>query len=143
MYRKPRTLPWTLTCLVLGLAVSAGAQGAGGGEKAPHQPAAHLQVTQNPTIAVCGQRCECGAATEVTKVQGPCSVPSFTGGCALLSGECCVCAAAVFPTLAVCGNTCDCAPAVLLTKVSGRCTVTSSVGQCSASSGDCCLCAPN
>jgi hypothetical protein len=141
MHRKPRTLQWTLTWLVLGLAVSAWAQVAGGGEEAQLQPAEHLQVTQNPTIAVCGHLCDCGAATEVAKVNGPCLVPSFTGSCSLISGECCVCAAA--NTLAVCGNTCNCAPAVLLTKVSGGCTVTSSFGQCSASSGECCACAPH
>ena len=140
MHRKPRTLQWTLTWLVLGLAVSAWAQVAGVDEEAQLQPAEHLQVTQNMTIAVCGDRCDCGAATEVTKVNGPCSVTSFTGGCSLISGQCCVCAAAT--TLAVCGFTCDCAPAVLLTKVSARCTVTSLGGQCSASSGECCACAP-
>jgi hypothetical protein len=141
MHRKPRKLQWTLTWLVLGLAVSAWAQVAGVDEEAQLQPAEHLQVTQNTTIAVCGDRCDCGAATEVTKVNGPCSVTSFTGGCSLISGQCCVCAAAT--TLAVCGFTCDCAPAALLTKVSARCTVTSLGGQCSASSGECCACAPH
>ena len=140
MHRKPRTLQWPLTWLVLGLAVSAWAQVAGVDEEAQLQPAEHLQVTQNMTIAVCGDRCDCGAAPEVTKVDGPCSVTSFTGRCSLISGQCCVCAAAT--TLAVCGFTCDCAPAVLLTKVSARCTVTSLGGQCSASSGECCACAP-
>ena len=140
MHRKPRQLPWPLTWLVLGLAVSAWAQVAGVDVEAQLQPAEHLQVTQSTTIAVCGDRCDCGAATEVTKVNGPCSVTSFTGGCSLISGQCCVCAAAT--TLAVCGNTCDCAPAALLTKVSARCTVTSVGGQCSASSGECCACAP-
>jgi len=141
MHRNQRTLPWTLTWLVLGLAVAAWAQGARVEEEAPLQPAAYLQVTQNTTIAVCGDLCNCGAATEVTRVNGPCSVTSSTGGCSLLSGQCCVCAAGT--TLAVCGNTCNCAPAALLTKVSARCAVTSSGGQCSASSGECCACAPN
>ena len=141
MHRKQRKLQWTLTWLVLGLAVSAWAQVAGVDEEAQLQPAQYLQVTQNTTIAVCGDLCDCGAATEVTKVNGPCSVTSFTGGCSLISRECCVCAAGT--TLAVCGNTCNCAAAALLTKVSGRCTVTSSFGQCSASSGECCVCAPN
>ena len=141
MHRKQRTLPWTLTWLVLGLAVSAWAQVAGGDEEAQLQPAEHLQVTQNTTIAVCGDLCHCGAATEVTRVNGPCSVTSSTGGCSLISGQCCVCAAGI--TLAVCGNTCNCAPAALLTKVSARCAVTSGGGQCSASSGECCACAPH
>ena len=42
MHRKQRKLPWTLTWLVLGLAVSAWAQGAGVDEEAQLQPAAEL-----------------------------------------------------------------------------------------------------
>jgi hypothetical protein len=141
MHRKQRKLQWTLTWLVLGLAVSAWAQVAGVGEEAQLQPAEHLQVTQNPTIAVCGHLCDCGAATEVAKVNGPCSVPSFTGSCALISGECCVCAAA--NTVAVCGDTCDCSAGSLLTRVSAPCDVSSSAGSCNIGSGQCCVCSTN
>ena len=101
MHWNQRTLHWTLTWLVLGLAVSAWAQVAGVEEEAPLQPAAYLQVTQNTTIAVCGDLCDCGAATEVTRVNGPCSVTSFTGGCSPLSGQCCVCVPLVRPSRCV------------------------------------------
>src|SRR5215467_10314366 len=106
MHRKQRKLPWTLTWLVLGLAVSAWAQVAGGGEEAQLQPAEYLQVTQNSTIAVCGHLCECVAAITLavcgntcncapavllTKVSGGCTVTSSFGQCSASSGECCVC----------------------------------------------------
>jgi hypothetical protein len=133
--------PWALTWLVLVLVVPAWAQGVRVGEEGQPQPAAHVQVTQNLTIAVCGDTCDCGTATLVSKESAICSVRSSTGSCSVGSGECCVCA--VTNTVAVCGDTCDCSASVLLTKVSAPCTVTSSAGQCSASSGECCVCVPN
>ena len=47
-----------------------------GGERQP-QPEARVQVTQTPTLAVCGDECDCGAATLVAKEHGParCSRP--------------------------------------------------------------------
>ena len=133
--------PWALTWLVLVLAVPALAQVAGVGEERQPQPEQYVQVTQNPTIAVCGDACDCGAATLVSKENAICSVQSSTGSCSTYSGECCVCAAT--NTVAVCGDTCDCSASLLLTKVSAPCTVTSSAGQCHISSGECCVCVPN
>src|SRR5262245_57236617 len=133
--------PWALTWLLLVLVVPARAQGVRVGEEGQPQPAARVQVMQNLTIAVCGDTCDCGTATLVSKESAICSVRSSTGSCSVGSGECCVCA--VTNTVAVCGDTCDCSDSVLLTKVSAPCTVTSSAGQCSTSSGECCVCVPN
>ena len=140
MPSKQRTLPWTLTCLVLGLTVLAWAQTARVGGVGPPQPHAHVQVTQTPTVAVCGDSCDCGG-TGVAKESAPCNVQSSTGSCSVGSGECCVCAAA--NTVAVCGDTCDCSAGSLLTKVSAPCDVTSSVGPCNIGSGECCVCITN
>ena len=126
---------------VLWLPVLALAQRAHVGGERPPQPEARVQVTQTPTLAVCGDECDCGAATLVAKEHGPCSVQSSTGSCALGSGECCVCAVA--NTVAVCGDECDCGAALLLTKVPAPCSVTSSADQCNIGSGECCVCVPN
>ena len=141
MQGKQRRQPWALTWLVLVLAVPALAQVVRVGKEGPPPPAARVQVTQTPTIAVCGDTCDCGTATLVSKENAICTVQSSTGSCSVGSGECCVCTAT--NTVAVCGDTCDCSASLLLTKVSAPCTVTSSAGQCSVSSGQCCVCVPN
>jgi len=141
MQKQQRKMSWALPWLILVLAVPALAQEARGGEEGQLQPDVCLQVAQIPTVAVCGDTCNCGAASDVAKESAPCAVQSLTGSCTVGSGECCVCAAD--QTVAVCGDTCDCAAGLLLTKVSAPCTVTSSVGQCSIGSGECCVCATN
>ena len=141
MHKPQRRTQWALTWLILVLAVPALAQVARGGGEGQLQPDLCLQVAQLPTVAVCGDTCDCGAATDVAKESAPCAVQSLTGSCTIGSGECCVCAAA--QTVAVCGATCNCATGRLLTKVSAPCTVTSSVGPCSIGSGECCVCATN
>ncbi len=140
MHRKQRKLQWALTWLMLVLAVSALAQVARVGGVGQPQPKELVQVTQTPTVAVCGDTCNCGG-TGVAKESAPCNVQSSTGSCSVGSGECCVCAAA--NTVAACGDTCDCTAGLLLTKVSAPCSVTSSVGQCSIGSGECCVCTTN
>ena len=132
---------WALTWLMLMLAVPALAQVAHVSEERQPQPEARIQVTQNLTIAVCGDTCDCGAATSVSKESAPCTVQSSTGSCTVGSGECCVCAAA--NTVAVCGDTCDCSAGALLTRVSAPCDVTSLAGSCNIGSGQCCVCSPN
>jgi hypothetical protein len=141
MQGKQRRQQWALIWLVLMLAVPALAQIARVGETEQPQPGARLQVTQTLTIAVCGDECDCGAATLVAKEHGPCEVQSSTGRCSIGSGACCVCAAA--NTIAVCGDECDCGAALLVTKVPAPCRVTSSAGQCDIGSGECCVCASN
>jgi hypothetical protein len=141
MQGRQRRQSWVLTWLVLVLAVPALAQVLRGGEEGQPQPAARVQVTQNLTIAVCGDTCDCGSATQMSKESGPCTVRSTTGSCQVGGGECCVCAAA--NTIAVCGDTCDCSSSSLLTRVSAPCNVTSSSGSCNVDSGSCCVCAPN
>jgi hypothetical protein len=140
MRGEKRRLPWLLTWLALVLAVPALAQMARVGEDRQPLSEARWQVTQTLTIAVCGDSCNCGAATRVTKQNAPCSVQSSTGSCSIGSGECCVCAAD--NTVAVCAGVCKCDAALLLTKVSAPCTATSSAGQCSIGSGECCVCVP-
>jgi hypothetical protein len=140
MREKKRRSPWLLTWLALILTVPALAQVARVGEDRQPTPKEHVQVTQTLTIAICGDSCNCGAATRVAKENAPCSVQSSTGSCSIGSGECCVCAAD--NTVAACGDTCDCGAALLLTKVSAPCTVTSIAGQCSIGSGECCVCVP-
>ena len=139
MQRQQWKMQWVLPWLTLVLAVPALAQVARGGEEGQLQPDVCLQVAHIPTVAVCGDTCHCGAASDVAKASAPCAVQSLTGSCTVGSGECGVCAAD--QTGAVCGDTCDCAAGLLLTKVSAPCTVTSSVGQCSSGSGECCVCA--
>ena len=78
MQGRQRWQPWTLTWLVLVLAVPAWAQGGRGGAEGQPQPAVRVQVTQNLTIAVCGDTCDCGTATLVSKESGTCSVQSST-----------------------------------------------------------------
>ena len=141
MQGRQRRQSWVLIWLVLVLAVPALAQVVRVGEEGQPQPEARVQVTQNLTIAVCGDTCDCGAATLVSKESAPCSVQSTTGSCQVGGGECCVCAAA--NTIAVCGDTCDCSASTLLTQVSAPCDVTSSSGSCNVDSGACCVCAPN
>src|SRR5262245_25745177 len=141
MPEKQRRQPSVLTWLVLVLAVPAWAQVVRVGEERQPQPAARVQVTQTPTIAVCGDTCDCGPATLVSKENAICEVQSSAGSCSVGSGSCCVCAAA--NTVAVCGDTCDCGASNLLTKVSAPCTVTSSAGLCRFGSGECCVCVPN
>jgi hypothetical protein len=141
MHGKRRKQQWGLTWLVFVLAVPVCAQVARAGEGGPPRPADRFQVTQTQTIAVCGDECDCGATTLVTKEYGPCTVQSSTGSCTLGSGECCVCVAA--NSFAVCGDQCDCGAALLLTKVPAPCTATSSAGQCTLGSGECCVCASN
>jgi hypothetical protein len=142
MQGKKRRQPWAFTWwLVLVLAMPALAQVVRVGEEGQPPPEACVQIAQTLTIAVCGDTCNCGTATLVSKENAICSVQSSTGSCSVGSGECCVCA--VGNTVAVCGDTCDCSGSVLLTKVSAPCTVTSLTGQCSVSSGECCVCVPN
>ena len=141
MQGKQRWQQWALTWLVLLLTMPALAQVARVSEEGQSRPGARLQVTQTPTIAVCGDQCDCGAAPGMAKEYGPCTVQSSTGSCSLGSGQCCVCAAA--NTVAVCGDDCDCGAALLLTKVPAPCSVTSSAGQCNIGSGQCCVCASN
>src|SRR5215468_7825150 len=107
MQGKQWRQPWALTWLMLVLAVPAWAQVARVGEERQPQPEARTQVTQNLTIAVCGDTCDCGTATSVAKDSAPCTVQSSTGSCTVGSGACCVCATAT-STVAVCGDTCDC-----------------------------------
>src|SRR6266446_7719797 len=107
MHKPQRRTQWALTWLILVLAVPALAQVARGGGEGQLQPDLCLQVAQLPTVAVCGDTCDCGAATDVAKESAPCAVQSLTGSCTIGSGECCVCAAA--QTVAVCGDTCECA----------------------------------
>jgi hypothetical protein len=141
MQGKRRLQQWVLTVVVLGLAMPAWAQGRRGSEEGQPQPAARVQITQNTTIAVCGNNCDCGAATLMSKQDGICKVQSSTGSCQVGSGECCVCAVA--HAVAVCGDTCDCSGSALLTRVSAPCEVTSAAGQCYVSSGQCCVCVPH
>ena len=140
MHNTQRTLQWTLTRLVLGLAALTWAQTTRVVEVGQPQPPARVQVTQTPTVAVCGDTCDCGD-TGVAKESAPCTIQSSTGSCTVGSGECCVCAAA--QTVAVCGDTCDCTTGSLLVKVSAPCDVTSSVGPCNIGSGECCVCTTN
>ena len=91
MQGKQWRQPWALTWLMLVLAVPALAQVARVGEERQPQPEARIQVTQNLTIAVCGDTCDCGAAASVSKDSAPCTVQSSTGSCTVGSGECCVC----------------------------------------------------
>jgi hypothetical protein len=140
MRGEKRRSPWLLTWLVLLLAGPAFAQVARVSEDRRPTPQEHVQVSQTPTIAVCGDVCNCGAATRVAKENAPCSVQSSTGSCSIGSGECCVCAAD--NTVAVCADVCKCGAALLLTRVSAPCTATSSAGQCSIGSGECCVCVP-
>jgi hypothetical protein len=140
MRGEKRRLLWLLTWLTLVLTAPAWAQMAPVGGQEQPLSAARQQVTQTLTIAICGDVCNCGAATRVAKQNAPCSVQSTTGSCSIGSGECCVCAAD--NTVAVCGDTCNCGAALLLTKVSAPCTATSSAGQCSIGSGSCCVCVP-
>jgi hypothetical protein len=93
MRRKQHKRQWTLTWLLLVFAVPALAQVARVGEEGQPQPGARLQVTQNLTVAVCGDACDCGAGLLLTKVSAPCNVTSSAGQCSMGSGECCVCAA--------------------------------------------------
>ncbi len=139
--RQQWVFTWLVLVLVLVLAGPALAQVTRVDQEEPLPFEAHLQVTQTQTIAVCGDECNCGAATLVTKEHGPCTVQSSTGSCTLGSGQCCVCAAD--NTLAVCSDACDCGAALLLTRVPAPCTVTSSAGQCTLGSGKCCVCALN
>jgi len=141
MQGRQQRQSWVLIWLVLVLAVPALAQVVRVGEKGQPQPAARVQVTQNLTIAVCGDTCDCGSATLMSKESAPCTARSSTGSCQVGGGECCVCAAA--NTIAVCGDTCDCSASSLLTRVSAPCDVTSSSGSCNVDSGSCCVCAPN
>ena len=142
MQGRQRWQPWVLPWLVLGLAVPAWAQGDRGGEDGQPQAAVRVQVTQNLTIAVCGDTCDCGTATLVSKESGTCSVQSSTGSCSVDSGQCCVCVAV--NTVAVCDDiTCECSTSSLLTRVPGPCEVTSSAGSCRVGSGQCCVCAPD
>ena len=76
MQGRQRWQSWMLTWLVLVLAVPALAQVVRGGEEGQPQPAARVQVTQNLTIAVCGDTCDCGSATQMSKESGPCTVRS-------------------------------------------------------------------
>jgi hypothetical protein len=92
MHKPQRRTPWALTWLILVLAVPALAQVARGGDEGQPQPDACIQVAQLPTVAVCGDTCNCDAATNVAKESAPCAVQSFTGSCSIGSGECCVCA---------------------------------------------------
>jgi hypothetical protein len=79
MQERQQRQSWALTWLVLVLAVPALAQVVRVGEEGQPQPEARVQVTQNLTIAVCGDTCDCGAATLMSKESGPCSVRSSTG----------------------------------------------------------------
>jgi hypothetical protein len=141
MQGKQRWQQWALSWLVLLLTMPALAQVPHMDEAGKPSPGTRLQITQTPTVAVCGDTCDCGAARLVAKERGPCSVQSSTGSCSLGSGACCVCAAA--DTVAVCADRCDCGTALVITKVPAPCSVTSSVGQCNIGSGQCCVCAPN
>ena len=141
MQGRQRRQSWVLIWLVLVLAVPVLAQVVRVGEEGQLQPEARVQVTQNLTIAVCGDTCDCGSATLMSKESAPCTARSSTGSCQVGGGECCVCAAA--NTIAVCGDTCDCSVSTLLTQVSVPCDVTSSSGSCNVDSGSCCVCAPN
>ena len=67
---------WLLfVLLVLVLAVPAWAQVIRVGEERQPQPTARVQVTQTLTIAVCGDTCDCGSATLVSKESG--FLPTF------------------------------------------------------------------
>jgi hypothetical protein len=92
MQRQQRKMPWALPWLLLVLAVPALAQEARGGEEGQLQPDVCLQVAQLPTVAVCGDTCDCAAGLLLTKVSAPCTVTSSVGPCSIGSGECCVCA---------------------------------------------------
>jgi hypothetical protein len=137
-----RMQQWAMIALILLLAVPVAAQMAGLTQTVQQQSRERLQVTQTPTIAVCGQTCNCGSSHQVSKEEAPCTVNSTAGSCTTGSGECCVCAAP--NTTAVCDNEmCDCGDAVMITQVPAPCMVTSTSGQCQAGSGACCICAAN
>src|SRR5215475_9825307 len=142
MQGKQRRQPWVLIWLMLVLAVPTWAQGVRGGEEGQPQSEARIQVTQNLTIAVCGDTCDCGTATSVSQESAPCTAQSSTGSCQVGGGACCVCAVAT-TTVAVCGDTCDCSAGSLLTSVSAPCNVTSLAGGCNVGSGQCCVCSTN
>src|SRR5919109_3174594 len=80
-------MPWVLPWLLLVLAGPALAQEARGGEEGQLQPEVCLQVAQLPTVAVCGDTCNCGAASDVAKEAAPCGVHSLTGSCTIGSGN--------------------------------------------------------
>jgi hypothetical protein len=105
MQGRQRRQSWVLIWLVLVLAVPALAQVVRVGGEGQPQPETRVQVTQNLTIAVCGDTCDCGSATLMSKESAPCTAQSSTGSCQVGGGECCVCAAA--NTIAVCGDTCS------------------------------------
>ena len=91
MQGKQWRQPWALTWLMLVLAVPAWAQVARVGEERQPQPEARTQITQNLTIAVCGDTCDCSAGSLLTRVSAPCDVTSSAGSCNIGSGQCCVC----------------------------------------------------
>jgi len=92
MQGRQRRQSWALTWLVLMLAVPALARVVRVGEEGQPQPEARVQVTQNLTIAVCGDTCDCIASSLLTRVSAPCDVTSSAGACNADSGACCVCA---------------------------------------------------
>jgi hypothetical protein len=140
MHQSRRMLQWTFIWLLLILVVPVWSQVSSWDKETSQRFDHGVQITQNLTIAVCGESCDCGLSSQVDKKFGPCTVNSGTGSCHSGSGECCVCA--VPNTTAMCGEeTCDCGNALLITKVSAPCTATSSSGACRVGSGSCCVCA--
>src|SRR6266446_8114850 len=79
MHRQQRKPQWILTWLILVLAIPALAQVAQVGEEGQPQPEARIQIAQIPTIAMCGDACNCGAATDVANESAPCAVQSSQG----------------------------------------------------------------
>jgi hypothetical protein len=136
---KRRMQQWAMIALILLFAVPVAAQAPGSLQTAQQQSHEGIQVTQIQTVAVCGQTCNCGTTSQVSKAEGPCTVNSTAGSCTTGSGECCVCAAPY--TTAVCDEEmCNCGDAVMITRVPAPCMVTSTNGQCQAGSGSCCVC---
>lgn len=136
---RRRLQQWAMIGLILLFTVPVAAQMTGVQQTVQQPSSEAIQVAQTPTIAVCGQTCNCGTTSQVSKEEGPCTVNSTAGTCTSGSGECCVCAAPY--TTAVCDEeSCDCGDANLITRVSAPCMVTSTNGQCQAGSGSCCVC---
>jgi hypothetical protein len=124
--------------LVLVVAVPVLSQESRSGDATAEQIRQRVLISQLGTIAVCGETCNCGTASLVSKQYGPCTADSATGSCTSGSGECCVCAAT--QTIAVCGEE-ECSCDNVITQVAAPCSVTSSNGECNTGSGACCVCA--
>ena len=133
--------PWALTWLMLVLAVPAWAQVTRVGEERQPQPEARIQVTQNLTIAVCGDTVTAALqrAWPKSRRHARCSRPR---GVVQSAAGNVVCVPLPIPSRCVVTPVTDSAGS-LLTRVSAPCDVTSSAGSCNIGSGQCCVCTTN